>query len=277
MRGSMQKFSYHTHTNFSDGRGKIEDMLKQAVNLGWESIGISDHLIVHKNIRQSVSWNRLKDLHGYWEYHQEFKDAQNAFLKQVEEVQKQAKKFPIKVKIGAEVDFFSYDGWEEEFADFRKNVDLDYYISGNHFLELPKEQILNADDAKLLCASDQKAAISKHFNNMQQAVESGVYLFLAHIDYMRRLKICSDSDFMPEKLELVKSLKKSNIASELSTKGLRKGTEFYPSSKLLNLIIQFDIPLIISDDAHRVSELGFEFERAEQYLAKLNYFNRLIL
>ena len=41
----------------------------------------------------------------------------------------------LKVKVGAEVDWFVYDGWEEEFAAFRKESGLDYYISGNHFLQ----------------------------------------------------------------------------------------------------------------------------------------------
>ena len=49
----MQKFSYHTHTNFSDGSNSLEQMLEKAVSLGWSEIGISDHLIIHKDMKQS--------------------------------------------------------------------------------------------------------------------------------------------------------------------------------------------------------------------------------
>lgn len=51
----MQKFSYHNHTNFSDGKCSLEDMVAQAKAIGFCEMGISDHLIVHKNIEQSPS------------------------------------------------------------------------------------------------------------------------------------------------------------------------------------------------------------------------------
>ena len=54
----MQNFSYHTHTVFSDGHNTIEEMLDRAEELGWREIGISDHLIVHKNITRSRSFPR---------------------------------------------------------------------------------------------------------------------------------------------------------------------------------------------------------------------------
>ena len=33
----------HTHTVFSDGKDKMEDMVKHAIKLGFKSIGFSDH------------------------------------------------------------------------------------------------------------------------------------------------------------------------------------------------------------------------------------------
>lgn len=52
----MQNFSYHTHTNISDGKNTIEEMVAKAVDLGWKEIGISNHLIVHKDIKLSTGY-----------------------------------------------------------------------------------------------------------------------------------------------------------------------------------------------------------------------------
>ena len=49
----MQKYTYHCHTTFSDGKSSIKEMLDQAVRLGFTEIGISDHLAVHKNFMQT--------------------------------------------------------------------------------------------------------------------------------------------------------------------------------------------------------------------------------
>ena len=48
-----QNSTFHTHTIFSDGENTVEEMIFCAKNLGFETIGISDHLTVHKNIKQS--------------------------------------------------------------------------------------------------------------------------------------------------------------------------------------------------------------------------------
>ena len=273
----MQKFSYHTHTNFSDGRDTIESMLSKASELGFEEIGITDHLVVHKNIKQSVSWGRMSSTYGHWIYKRDFSEAKDAFLKHIDEIRKYAKNYSLKVYAAAEVDFFTYDGWQEEFADFRKNVDLDYYITGNHFLAHHNEQILDPREIDFLSEKEQCISIKKHFETMKTAIGSKSFLFLAHLDYMRRIKFCSDNSFMTEKLDIIRALKENNIPTELSTKGLRKRGDFYPNNMLTDMIIENNIRLVISDDAHRTSELSLDFEKAEQYLLEKNYFARFCI
>lgn len=265
----MQKFSYHTHTDFSDGHNTAEEMIQQAVNLGWEEIGISDHLIVHKNMQQSKSWKRWSDNNKTRFFHTEFQPLYDTYLRHNEVVRKVANKYNIKVRIGAEVDFFVYDGWQEEFAEFRRQVDLDYYISGNHFLQLENgNKFIDAKDVNLLDEDELDKAIRFHFSTIKQAAISRIFAFIAHIDYMRKLTICDDNSYINEKLELIKALQESNTATEVSTKGLRKQGYFYPADNILHELIKHSIPVIISDDAHKTSELGFEFLETENYLSQ---------
>lgn len=264
----MQKFSFHTHTDFSDGYNSIEEMLEQAVKLGWKRIGISDHLIVHKNIRQSPSWARWGNERNPLLYRQTFDNAAEAFGRRRDEIKKIAGNYPLQVLVGAEVDYFTYDGWAEGFDRFRQEVGLDYYITGNHYLQIG-DDILDNRDAQHLSPPQLHTAIRRHFESIVKAVESGRFSFLAHLDYMRGLAACGDN-FLAEKMAVVKALQKCGMATEISTKGLRHSNDYYPADNLLQEIVRRKIPLIISDDAHRPTELGFEFAKAEKRLQELN-------
>ncbi len=70
------------------------------------------------------------------------------------------------------------------------------------------------------------------------------------------------------------ALAKSAVGTELSSKGIRKQGYFYPEENWLKQIIEADIPLVISDDAHRIEELGFEFDKAEALLQQLGCHKR---
>ena len=48
-----QKFTLHTHTVGFDGRNSVEEMVKRAIELGFETIGFSNHFIVHPDIKNS--------------------------------------------------------------------------------------------------------------------------------------------------------------------------------------------------------------------------------
>ncbi len=262
----MQKFSYHTHTVFSDGHNNVKEMIERAERLGWEEMGISDHLIVHKNIPRSRSFPRWQSSAGNHVYKTDFAKAADEFCRHAEEIGKIARGRNIKVRVGAEVDYFTYDGWTDEFACFRRKTELDYYISGNHFLQPSDGEILDIKDLPLLSGEERNRALKNHFEAICRAIESKIFSFIAHIDYIRKSPFCPDDAFQTEKMRVIEYLKKYQTATELSTKGLRKRGDFYPADRLAGEIIKNNIPLVISDDAHRISELGFAFDEAENYL-----------
>ncbi|MBR1648391.1 MAG: PHP domain-containing protein [Alphaproteobacteria bacterium] len=271
----MQKFSYHTHTDFSDGKNTIEEMLEQACLLGWHEIGISDHLIIHKNIMKSPSWE-IRWQNEPHIYNHDFKTVYENFARHVEHIRKVAENYPLKVRIGAEVDFFPYSQWLDEFALFREKLPLDYYISGNHYLFLDEkaENIIDMKDAEIFPLNEQEIMIKRHFKTLGQAAESKIFAFIAHLDYVRKVDLFLQNDFREEKQNLAKILSQSHTATELSTKGLRRSNDFYPDRDFLNLLIKNGVQFVISDDAHRINELGYHFDEAEKQLSDFNCRNR---
>lgn len=275
----VQNFSYHSHTNFSDGYNTLEEMVAQAKKLGFCELGISDHLCVHKNIRQSKSWPLWEQRNNSHIFKKDFKECLPDFQKHCEHIRKVSAQSGLKLFVGFEIDFFTYSGWFDELQDFLKQLDYDYVITGNHML-------FDENCANLIDLYDmpifyhdvvlQNELLQRHFETIEKAVKSGVFKFLAHLDYARRLgNICSAEKFMPEKLKILDALQSQNIGMEISTKGLRKINDFYPSEKILAEAAKRGISFVISDDAHAVAELGDRFDLAEIALAKHNIQHRI--
>lgn len=277
---SMQNFSYHTHTNFSDGRNAVLEMVRQAKELGFCELGISDHLSIHKNMQKSLSCPLWKQRENSHIFRDNFQKSLSEFQKHCEEIRKIAKTEKIKLYVGFEVDYFTYDGWLDELKYFLSQLDYDYVLTGNHMLFDEKcENIFDLYDLPLLYPDIkiQQEFLHRHFVTIKKAVESGVFKFLAHIDYARKLgdSICAADMVKKEKQDILASLQKNKVALEISTKGLRKINDFYPCQWILSEAAKLDISFVISDDAHSVKELGDRFDLAEETLQKNKIFNRL--
>ena len=130
----MQNFSYHTHTNFSDGRNTVLEMVRQAKKLGFCELGISDHLSIHKNMQKSLSYPLWKQRGNSHIFRDNFQNSLSEFQKHCEEIRKIAKTEKIKLYVGFEVDYFTYDGWLDELKYFLSQLDYDYVLTGNHML-----------------------------------------------------------------------------------------------------------------------------------------------
>lgn len=277
---SVQYFSYHNHTNFSDGKCSLEEMVAQAKKIGFSEMGISDHLIIHKNMKQSPSWDMMSKKSAPEVYRSDFKSCLSDFQKHCEHVREVSRKENIKLYVGFEVDFFTYNGWLEELKEFLSQLDYDYLISGNHFMpDDSGETILNIDCVKgrTETVKDLPEYIVRHFAAMRKSTESGLFSFLAHIDYIRKLgdDICGPSMYVKNKTEVLVALLKNNMGIEVSTKGLRKINDFYPCAQILDEIAKLGIKTVISDDAHDLDELGADFDKAEEVLHKHKIANRL--
>lgn len=277
---NVQSFSYHNHTNFSDGRRSLEEMVARAKKIGFSEMGISDHLIIHKNMKQSPSWDMMRSRFASKVYRCDFKSCLSDFQKHCEHVRQVSKKENIKLYVGFEVDFFTYNGWLEELKEFLSQLDYDYLVSGNHFMpDDSGETILNIDCVKGRTESikDLSEYIVRHFAAMKRSAESGLFSFLAHIDYVRKLgdNICGPSMYIKNKKEVLEALHKNGVGIEVSTKGLRKINDFYPCAQILDEIAEMGIKTVISDDAHELDELGADFDKAEDIIHKHKIVNRL--
>lgn len=276
----MQKFSYHTHTSISDGKNNIEEMVAKAADLGWEEIGISDHLIVHKDIKLSTGYIRYPDSRKMKA--STFAEAYEKLAPNAEKIYNAADKYGIKGCVGYEVDYFDYAGWEDGLREFLLKIKYDYLINGNHcFCD---KEINGVQKVYDICQNmpyeimnNFEWYIKNHFNTIAKAVNSGLFDFLAHFDYVKKITGSEKYKLVDAEQNVVKALKNTGTACEISTKGLRRVGEFYPSDEILQMLVKNNIPMLISDDAHCISELGYAFDKAEEKLSEVRCKNRFHL
>ena len=268
----MQRFTYHCHTTFSDGKSTIEEMIKQAVEIGFTEIGITDHVEVHKKIFEAtkdflqMGWGDL--------YSEDFPSMLPRINKHINDIRHIAAQYPINVLVGFEVDFFTYNGWLEGFKDFRKKIDVDYLITGNHFVSdktcdniFPVTTLAEHIDRQ----PSFDEYIKSHFSNIVKAIESGMFAFAAHLDFVRWSGLVGEFDYKDERMEIIETLAKTGTPTEINTKGLASIGDFYPAQWMLKEMKNRKIPVALSDDAHHISQISKDFNKAEAMLEALDY------
>ena len=249
-------------------------MIAHAAAIGLEEIGISDHLIVHKNAKQMPAYEEVKTI-----LHTSFNELTDMCNKHAEDIRNVSKKYAINARVGYEADYFTYDGWDEEFADFLKKIDYDYLISGNHyFMSDDGEDIFDIwlfNKYKNLAPENITVYLNRHFQTLSRAILSKRFWFLAHPDYVQVVNGYKEDDYKAEILNVVQALFSTKTGCEISTKGIRKFGHFYPSKNILSQLIEKNIPIIVSDDAHAPDQICSYFDQAEKELAAFNCKERL--
>lgn len=267
----MQLFSYHTHTGFLgfDGKNTAEEMIKRAEEIGFEEIGISNHLIYHPNLHEQDNM-----------FFNDILLAEKTAVAMVEDVRKAAEKSKIKVYAGFEVDFFPSKQWCSDFEKIRKAANADYYIGSTHMLRDKEEQhIYNLyhyyyQSDRNLKEDVLKEYLRNYWDTVIHAVKSGYFDFIAHLDVYRIFGIFDNFSFEKETDKLIDAFGEYKTPFELNTSGWTKYGTQHPENSFLTRLRDKDVPIVVSDDAHSTSMLAQHFVRAEQLLKDLNYTNR---
>ena len=269
----MQNFTYHTHNHEQDfdGHQSAEEMIAAAEEKGFAEIGVSNHLICHKNLRIENGYQPM--------FRQDFKSGEECYKRHIELIRQAAEKHRITVRVGFEVDFFPSVYWRDNFEKMLKNLDVDYLIGSTHFIRSADESFLcNIYHMKYHLDLPQqpefKEYLRNYWRNIVAAVESGYFTFIAHVDYITIFNLCVEPEWDEYKWRVIEALAKHKQPFELNTSGYNRIDMQHPTTWMLEELNKRGVPVIISDDAHDVSMLGQHFERAEKLLSELGYTNR---
>ena len=245
------KHNYHTHTYLCrHAKGNVEDYVKEAIKLGFESIGFSDHAPWNDLIDRSVRM----DMNEFQIYLNELEEAKDKYSDQ------------IKIYKGVEIEYF--EGQDEYYNTLLQQ--LDYMTLGQHYIEKNGEFL---SIYKIHSLED----LTIYKDTLIKAINSGYFKFLSHPD----LFLFSQKELSPEILSLAEEIiiaaKEKNIPLEINANGIRKGrinvdgevVYRYPRNEFWKLVKKHDARAIINSDAHEPKLLfdeaiihAFEFARS---------------
>ncbi|HHZ03155.1 MAG TPA: histidinol-phosphatase HisJ [Tissierellia bacterium] len=264
----MHITNLHTHTIYCDGKNSPEEMVLAALEKNFHSIGISSH----GPVDEETDWNIKKD--KIEEY--------------IEEVTALKYKYKDKINVflGMEMDYIPGIG----FSDISRSLinRLDYYIGSVHYLGKLKNGSMWTVDYTM---EELIKGIEESFQgNIRKAVET-YYETISEMAYKFQPPIIGHFDLFkknnknnilfnenePWYIEAVENclgiIKNTSSAIEINTGGIARGftKEQYPSTFILELIREINIPVIINTDAHSVEGLDCGLNEMYMLLNKLGF------
>lgn len=235
---------YHMHTALcGHATGSVEEYVQHAIKIGLKEIGFSDHApMVHVRMPGVTMDERQLPL-----YHKLLDAAQTKYGAQ------------ISIKRALESDYI--EGFEAQTKAFIDAYPYDYIIGSVHFVNG--------------WAFDDPAAVERwkehdvndvwreYFRLLRKSAETGFFNIIGHCDLPKKFGHRATSDMTDEVKKTADVFKKTGVAVEINTAGLRKPIgEMYPAPDFLKIYAEAGVPLTFGSDAHTPGDVGKNFAEA---------------
>ncbi|MDR1373665.1 MAG: histidinol-phosphatase [Treponema sp.] len=272
----MRLSCLHTHTNFCDGQDDIETMIRAAWERGFASIGFSSHAPLAKKTGMITDWHLSED--RLEEYCSAVRRARRIW------------EGKIAVFLGLEIDYIR--GLAGPMDQNFQELGLDYIIGSVHYVLSPGGEPVTIDGPlegfeKLVreqFAGDGEELMRNYWEALREMIRAGGFDILGHADVIKKNNpegtwFSLEEGAYREELEKTAALlgleqrAGKGLTVEINTGGLNrnKTSDTYPSLPLLRLLAAESVPVTISADAHRASELGGHYDRARKNLLAADY------
>jgi histidinol-phosphatase (PHP family) len=243
------------HTSFERyfNSENVDRYLEAAAAAGIEELGVSEHVYRFRaalDLWRHPLWleNAVDDIDAYCEF---------------------VRGTPL--RLGIECDFIP--GAEGRIAALLEARDFDYVVGSVHFVG-EGDAAVDHDGFDVWAGhGDADEIWRRYFATLAECARSGLYDILAHPDLVKvwgRARPLPERDLRAFYEPAVEAIAASGIAVELSTAGLRKPVgELYPAFEFAQMCVEAGAPFALSSDAHLPEQVGFEYERAVEFLDRL--------
>ncbi len=255
--------NYHSHSQFCDGKGSMEEFVDSAISQGLKKYGFSSHAPLPFN----PSWTMKVD--KFADYVIEFERLK---LKYIDEIE---------LFLGLEVDYIH--NCSDVQNDFFKDKKFDYLIGSIHFMDkMSNGHYWGIDDEisvfdfglKDLFEGDIKSAVHRFFEISALMINKGGFDLVGHLD-----KIAINAGFYKEfntnmnwyqtlVAEALQLIKDRNMLLEINTRSLSKLGVPFPNQQFYSLINELQIPIVVNSDCHEITNVRDGFEVTFKALKK---------
>ena len=264
------KADYHMH--FEKGsydKEWVEGFFKAAKERGLEEIGISEHSHTFPEFKELYYEDLILDdsfvgsFQQQWLQSNKFKYTIDEYFAFMRELQKTHQ-----VKIGMEVCNFQD---QEKVADILRDYDFDYLIGSVHFL---RGWAYDSSEIKAEWENhDLREIYEWYAEEAEKLADSGLYDVLGHPFNIRLFKILPDFDVTPYLERVAKALSKAEMGIDVNTGTYYRYPieEISPYPDFMKIAAKYDLPLIITSDAHRPEDCGAYHQEAVNYARSFGF------
>jgi histidinol-phosphatase (PHP family) len=265
MNGQPLFSSMHTHTIFCDGEDDIETMCRAAYEKNLFAIGFSSHAPVDKQLGWETDWNMKSG-------------RIDEYVSQVQAA-KERWHGKLNVFLGLEVDYIKGKRSPAD-SDITK-LNLDYIIGSVHYL-FPENgaQAFTVDGSpeefekglKEGFNGDALMLMHSYYDAAAQMIQEGGFEILGHADLIKKntlgKNLWQQETEADRQKEIAHMAAKAGIIFEVNTGGINRNKiqETYPSLSFLKIIKNFNIPVIITADAHCAKDIKGNYDTALKIL-----------
>jgi histidinol-phosphatase (PHP family) len=262
----MRPFStvtdYHVHVE----RGPftiewLEKFVEQAKKSGVTDLGISEHAYRFQQTRHLLSnpWVERKKQEALAAGHGDL-DAYFEFLQG-------ARERGIAVKIGIEMDYMPENG--QAMKEFLAQYPFDYAIGSVHWLGGFGFDLDEMRDQWEKGNVDE--IFETYFSALEKMIADRPVDIIGHADVIKVFGFHAAPSVVRKWYErLTPKIKASGMAVEVSTAGWRKPVhEIYPAPEWITMLVEADVPLVLSSDAHIPGDVGALYPQAIDLLRAL--------
>lgn len=242
--------NFHTHSNLVDGKNTLEEIVTKAIDLGFKTLGFSEHAYVSFDPDCCLS-----------------KEDTILYRDKVKEL-KEKYKDKIELLCGIEADFYS----EDDFSAY------DYVIGSVHYLKV-KDEVYSVDitpEETMRCINNAFGGSFSDYAKYYFETVSKIYRktgadIIGHFDLLTKFQNrgvafdTSSKEYIYAWKSAMKELSENSVF-EINTGAVFKGyrTSPYPSLEMLENLKSLGGKVIVSSDAHNVSQINFGFEEAKK-------------
>lgn len=259
----MIKFNFHQHSIFSDGKAEPREYVKQAMELGFEALGFSEHSPLPFDTPFSLKKDNID--------------------KYVEEIDKLKERYAGQLAVYRALELDYIPTFSENFDEWKAACKVDYSIGGIHlvkpgnsdelwFTDGPDRSVYDRGVEELF-GNDIKKAVKTYYRQMNSMVESQQFDVVAHID---KITMHNQNRFFTEDekwyrrlvSETLTLIKEKDLIVEINTRGLykKRSDKLFPDNETLRQVVEMKIPVIVSSDAHQPGEINLFLDYAAEKL-----------
>ena len=281
----MIKTDHHMHTNASvDSPGEMEDMIKQAVDLGLTEICITNHADFH-SFTDIQKWDLTNTYNGFIplsDYVKVLPDGETCevaikdFTGYIDTYQRLSQTYAEKISVlmGCELGLYSYS--PKAVTAYANKHPFDFIIASQHTLG---RRDIGLNRASFFVGRSKHEAYTTHLTEMIQNVRDyDCFDVLGHIDYIVRYWPDEDRDIHIHEFDdlltaLFKTLAEKGKGIEINTSGFRYGlNRTHPGIDLLRKYRECGGEIItVGSDAHRPEHVGGYLTEATQILQEAGF------